>query len=327
MLVDLAGHAEAIDGLVVHERGVRRSRLSVVLVVVARAISHICREVGRESLLAVALHEVDDVVGDESREPADAVAHLVPRSDVRRCGAHHRDSALVPTGLPRAVTEQSDAPSDEARIGELDDRAVGDAARELEGLRPVARDPDRQTLLSGPIEAQGRALVRDLAPFAQVANDVRRFLEHREVGRLLPEDAPSRIPAPDAEVHASAGELLEDREDARRHRRFARGRVRHACPEPHALGVLSHERERHVGLLPQDVAVEEPPVREAGGVSDATRSSEWSGLRVNPKSMRARMLGQPCHCETCSMRSRITGASRSGMPSYCLYFPASRLSA
>src|SRR5882762_5804315 len=180
VLVDLAGHAETIDGLVVHERGVRRSRLSVMLVVVPRAIPHVRREIGREPVLAVALHEVDDVVGDESGEPANAVADLVPRSQVRRRGAHHRDRARVAAGFARAIAEQADAPSDEARIGELDDRAVGDAPGELEGLRPVAGDPHREALLSGPIELQLRAFVRDLAALAEIADHVGRLLEHRE---------------------------------------------------------------------------------------------------------------------------------------------------
>src|SRR5436190_3541304 len=148
------------------------------------------------------------MIRDESGKPADAVAHLVPRSDVRRCGAHHRDSALVPTGLPRAITEQADAPSDEARIGELDDRAVGDPPGELESLRPVTRDPHWEPLLSRPVEMQSRAFVHDLAALAQITDHVRGFLQHREVCWFLSENPPGRIAAADAEVHPPARELL-----------------------------------------------------------------------------------------------------------------------
>src|SRR5207247_2442746 len=52
VLVDLAGHAEAVDGLVIDERRVRRTRLGVMLVVVPGTVSHVRGEIGREALLA-----------------------------------------------------------------------------------------------------------------------------------------------------------------------------------------------------------------------------------------------------------------------------------
>ena len=64
------------------------------------------------------------------------------------------------------------------------------------------------------------------------------------------------------------------------------------------------------------------PDRSASFASRTTRSSGWSGFSVNPKSMEPPSLGQACHCEACSTRMRITGASRSGMRSYCGYFAA-----
>src|SRR5256885_624320 len=131
VLVDLAGDAETIDRFVVDECGIRGPRLGVMLVVIARAISDVRGEVGWESLLAVALHQIDDVVRYQSGEPADAIADLVPWTDVCRRGAHHRDRARIAAGLPRAVAEQADAPADEARVSELDDRAVGAPPGEL----------------------------------------------------------------------------------------------------------------------------------------------------------------------------------------------------
>src|SRR5437764_3708702 len=60
VLVDLAGDAETIDRFVVDECGVRGARLRVMLVVVAGPISDVRGEIGRESLLAVALHQIYD---------------------------------------------------------------------------------------------------------------------------------------------------------------------------------------------------------------------------------------------------------------------------
>src|SRR5439155_27086777 len=112
-------------------------------------------------------------------------------------GAHDRDRARIAAGFSRAIAEQADAPADEARIRELDDRAVGDAAGELERLRSVSGDPDRQALLPGPVESQRRPFVGHLASFAEVADDLGGFFEHREVGGLLSEDAARRVAAAD----------------------------------------------------------------------------------------------------------------------------------
>src|SRR2546428_1320213 len=239
-----------------------------MVVVVPGTVSYVRGEIGREALLAVALHEIDDVVRHQGGEPADAVAHLVPRSDMGGGGDHDRARVRIATCLPRALAEQADAPADQAGIRELNDRAVGDAAGELERLRPVSGDPDGKALLAGPVESQRRPFVGHLASFAEVADDLRGFLEHREVRGLLSEDAARRVAAANAEVHAPARELLQDREHARGHGRFARRRVRHARSEAHPLGVLRHEREENVGLLPQDVTVEEPPVGEPRGLGE-----------------------------------------------------------
>src|SRR5438093_8553379 len=264
VLVDLPGDTEAANRFVVDERGVRRAGFRVMLVVVARAIPHVRGQIRGETLLAVTLHEIDDVVRHERREPADAVADLVAGPNVGRRRHHDGYGARVAAGFPRSVAKQSDAPPDETRVGELDDRAVGDAARELERLRSIPRDPHREVLLSGPVEPELRSLVRNLAALAEIADDLRRLLEHREVRRLLAKDAPRGVTPADAEIHPTAGELLQHRENARGDRRLARRGVGDACPEPQPLGVLRHPGEQYVGLFPEDMAVEEPPVLETG---------------------------------------------------------------
>src|SRR5712692_4684741 len=73
VLVGLADHAEAVDGLVVHECGVRGPRLGVVVIVVAGPAADVGGEIRGKSLLAIALHEVDDVILYERGEPTDPV--------------------------------------------------------------------------------------------------------------------------------------------------------------------------------------------------------------------------------------------------------------
>ena len=103
MLVHFADHAKAIDRLVVDEGGIRRARLGVVLVVVAGPVTHVRGEVAGKAVLAVALDEVHDVVRDQRREPADAVAHLRAWPDVRRRGDHDRHCARIATRAARPV--------------------------------------------------------------------------------------------------------------------------------------------------------------------------------------------------------------------------------
>src|SRR2546428_5244711 len=50
VLIDLAGHAKAVDRLVVNEGRVRRTGFGMVLVVVTRAVPHVGGEVGRKAL-------------------------------------------------------------------------------------------------------------------------------------------------------------------------------------------------------------------------------------------------------------------------------------
>src|SRR5205807_1176106 len=105
-----------------------------------------------------------DVIRDERREPAHAIADLVARSEMRRSGDHERDRAGIAARFSCAVCQEPDAPTDEARIRKLDDRAIGDPTGELERLRPVSDDPDREALLAGPVEPEPRSFVGDLAP-------------------------------------------------------------------------------------------------------------------------------------------------------------------
>src|SRR5207237_2924762 len=113
----------------------------------------------------------------------------------------------------RPGAAEADAPAGETRVGELDDRPVSAAAGELEGFRSVPRDPDGETGFRRPVEAQLGVLVGDLAAFAEVADDVGRLLEEREVRRRLPEGPPRRIAATYAARHRPPASLLRHRQD------------------------------------------------------------------------------------------------------------------
>src|SRR6266540_1433846 len=234
-----------------------------MLVVVSRPVAYVCGEIRRETLLAVPLHQIDDVIAHEGGEPADGVERALSVAEVRRRGVHDLVRVRISSRAARALSQEADAPADEARVGELDDRAVGDSARERECFGPVTGDPHRQAVLLGPVETELRPFVRDLAALAELADHLCRLFEACERRRCLSEHAPGGVAAPDAEIHAALGQQLQHGEGACGHRWLARRGICDAGPEPHALGVLRHEREEDVRLLPEDVAVEDPAVREA----------------------------------------------------------------
>src|SRR3990170_3530042 len=85
---DRADEAEPVDDLVRDECGVRAPDLGVVEVVVALPLADVLGQLGRQVLARVAVHEVDDVVGHEGREPARPVAAVGKVADMGRRGSH-----------------------------------------------------------------------------------------------------------------------------------------------------------------------------------------------------------------------------------------------
>src|SRR5205814_1098513 len=114
-----------------------------------------------------------------------------------------------------------------------------------------------------PLEPDGRTLVFDRPAFGEILDHAHRLLEHGERRRRLAEDASRRVAAADTEVESAARQQLQRRERACRDRWLARRGIRDTRAEPHLLRRLRHERERDVWLLPQHVAVEDPPVCKA----------------------------------------------------------------
>ena len=106
----------------------------------------------------------------------------------------------------RALAHEADAPLDQVRVGELEDDAVGDAPGQLQRLRAVAGDPDRQRRRCAQVQLDLLALVVDRLARGQLADSLRRRLKVGQRRRLLAQHAPRAVAAPDAEVHAPAGD-------------------------------------------------------------------------------------------------------------------------
>src|SRR5262249_22678604 len=148
VLVDRADDAEAIDDLVGHEGGVRVAGLPVFVVVVALATLDVVGERLRYGrVLAVPADDVRDVIADHAAEPAALLAgvhevSIAPVGDVRGRSHADVDAGGIAPCRARGLAHGAYGPLGDRWIGELEDEAVTDLARQRERLRSICRDPD-----------------------------------------------------------------------------------------------------------------------------------------------------------------------------------------
>ena len=100
VLVGLAEDAEPVGHLVAHEGRIGRADLGVVQVVVAGPVGDVAGQGRRQLLARVLVDEVDDVVRDERREPARALAPELARPDMGRRGGLDADRRRVAARRP-----------------------------------------------------------------------------------------------------------------------------------------------------------------------------------------------------------------------------------
>ncbi len=181
-------------------------------------------------------------------------------------GGLDAERGRIAAGGRRRLAQLADEPADEVGVAELEDDPVRDAAGHGDRHRAVAGDPHGQRPAARPREAQVRALVRDRLAGHERADDPDRLLGVGQRDRRLAQHPTGGVAAADAEVHPAVGDLVERGQQRGGHRRLAGARVRHAGPETQPRGRAGHEREQRIGVAPQDVAVEQPAVREPGGL-------------------------------------------------------------
>jgi hypothetical protein len=201
--------AEPVGDLVADERCVRRSDLCMVVVVVAGPVGDVTGQCLGQLLARVLVHEIDDVVRHECREPARSLMSDIARTDMCRCGGLHLDRAAFSSRGRLRVPYLPDEPTHQVGVRELEDDPVGDPSGHRDRHRPVPRDPHRQGPAARPREDEVRALVRDRATGHERPDDADRLLGVGHRDRWLPEDATRRIAAADAEIHPAVADLVE----------------------------------------------------------------------------------------------------------------------
>ena len=82
------------------------------------------------------------------------------------------------------------------------------------------------------------------------------------------------------QIGAVAEHVVERGEERARDRGVARGRVGDERPDDDALGRREHLRVDDVGLLPEDVRVERPRVREAQPLGALGQLDDAAGGRI-----------------------------------------------
>jgi hypothetical protein len=266
-LVGRAQHAEAVADLVAHERAVLGARARVLVVVVARLVRDVVGQRARHdrAVGAVAPDQVLDVVGDHRREPA----HLVARvrevvADVARRADDALQRSRVAARLLGRLARSAHRPLDDVRVGELDDHAVAEAARDRQHLRAVAGHVhlDLRQVAAHPWEVElGVVPLNGLAVHERLDHP-QRLLEALHRHGLLPDDAARGVAAADAHDHAPLGDVVERRVGAGDDRRLARAGVGDHVAELQLLGRLRGERHGGERVLPQHVRVVCPAVLE-----------------------------------------------------------------
>ena len=213
---------------------------------------------------------------------------------------------IAPRLLGRAASGVHD-PLDDLGVGELDDHAVGHAARDGQRLRPVARDPhgDARQLGPHPLELERLVVPLDLGAVHELAHHRAGALELRDPHRLAADVADGRVAAPDAHRHPPVGQVLERRVRAREHGRVARRRVRDEVAEPDRGGLARRHREHRHRLLPEDVRVVRPRVPEAVALGELDQLEPARERRIRkdgdaevhcaePTTARVRRPGRSC---------------------------------
>ena len=133
-----------------------------------------------------------------------------------------------------------------------------------ERLRPVAGHPDVELAVAHPRDPHlARRRRRSRRPSASSRMTWIAASVSASVVGLLPEHAPRRVAAADPADRAVAEHVVERREDRGGDGGVARRRVGDERADHDPLGRGEHLRVDDVRLLPEDVRVERPRVREA----------------------------------------------------------------
>src|SRR5581483_5776200 len=155
--------AKTVNHIIGNKALVVAVHFAVVTIIVAFTVADIGGERTWQVFGFVAGDEINHVIGDQRREPANAITRCreIARKPHRRRG-HDFDLCRIATSFASSLADKADAPGNKVGIGELQYHAIGDATGEVQDLRAVARDPHWRRAL-GPGNARRLTLVVDLA--------------------------------------------------------------------------------------------------------------------------------------------------------------------
>ena len=166
----------------------------------------------------------------------------------------------------------------------------------LQRLRAVAGTPHLEAALRRPRQRDRRTLVVDAAAVGELADDVDRLAHRGERGRLAVGDPDGGIAATDPTDRAIAVHLVERGVGRCRDRPVARRRVGDHRPDDDVAGLVEDLRVDDVRLLPQDVGVEGPHVREPvrlGPLRQVDHPRRGRGGLQNQADVHQRVSGKP----------------------------------
>src|SRR6202140_2926406 len=118
--------AEAVSHIIRHEVAVAAVDFAMMKIIVLSAVAYIRGQSGRKFLGLVARNQIDDMIRHQSREPAHSFPSNFPivRNPNRR-SCHDLNLPRISSRGLGTLLDEADAPSDQVRIGELQDDTVG----------------------------------------------------------------------------------------------------------------------------------------------------------------------------------------------------------
>ncbi len=237
-----------------------------MVVVVALPALYVVEEHLRHlgGVLPVSLDHVGDVVAHHPTEPTELLPLAVEiLTHVGR--GHDADGHLIriPSCGGGSVPHRRHGPLQHLRIGELEDVAVSVAPDGGQGLGTVAGHPHGEVPpLLHPGDAKLLAVVLHLSPGDQGLDHPHGADHGLQRGGLGPDVAEGGVAAAHPADGPPSVHFVEGGEQRGEHRPVPGARIGHHRPHHHLLRGLEHLGVDDERLLPEDMAVEGPPVAE-----------------------------------------------------------------
>ena len=255
---------KSIDNFIRHELRVTAIDFAMMLIVVPGSILHVGSQGGRQFFRLVARDQIHHMIRNQRGKPA----HPRPRQlqiirHPNRRRRHDFNFSSISSRCLRALPDEAKHHS--IKSGSANCKMTPSAILPARSstLGPYPAIHTARTHRSPRAIRVGLSLIFDLSPAVSARNVFTASPDCRR-DRLFAQHAPRTVAAPDAQLHAPAGNQIHRRKQTRCHGDVTHRRIGDTGPRRMFLRVGRHQRQQRIRLEPQDVRIEDPPVFETG---------------------------------------------------------------